>query len=159
MFCAHIIYVFLPDCDQCINGIPVLVLIGVGYALYASVMWASIPLVVEAKTLGTAYGLTHAFLNLGLAFAPLIVGTIVDDTTAGHGYMWASAFFAACGWLGIITGFFILCIDNARGGVLNKVDKRLGEAALFDGSDSEITEYQPGDEDYPEHVKQLLNDP
>ena len=72
-------------------------LLGIGYALYASVMWASIPLVVEAKTLGTAYGLTHAFLNLGLAFAPLIVGTIADDTTAGHGYMWASAFFAACG--------------------------------------------------------------
>jgi MFS family permease len=87
MFCAHFIYVFLPDCDECIEGIPILILLGVGYALYASVMWASIPLVVDAKTVGTAFGLTTAVQNFGLFLAPLLVGVITVQTSEyKHGY-------------------------------------------------------------------------
>jgi len=129
------------------------VLLGIGYALYASVMWASIPLVVDPKTVGTAFGLTTAVQNIGLGFSPLIVGAIIDNTSKDHGYFWASVFFACCGVVGMITGFFILCIDNARGGVLNKVDKRLGESALLEGEDGDLTVSHPEDEEYPEHVK------
>lgn len=151
MFIAHMVYVFLPDCDECPDGIPILILLGIGYALYASVMWASIPLVVDPKTVGTAFGLTTAVQNFGLCIAPLIVGAIADSTHAKHGFMWVSVFFSVCAAIGILTGLMILCLDNRRGGILNKVDHRLAEG-LLDGADAELDAKQPGDEEMPEHV-------
>lgn len=51
-----------------------LISIGVGYSLYAAAIWPSIAYVVEKKCLGTAYGITTAIQNAGLAFVPLISG-------------------------------------------------------------------------------------
>jgi sugar phosphate permease len=77
---AHVINMLLPDCDQCYSEFGPLVLIGLGYTIYAAALWGSIPYVVDAKTVGTAFGFCTAIQNAGMAVAPSIVGAIIDNT-------------------------------------------------------------------------------
>ena len=54
---SHILFLNLPtDVDHTILLIP-LVMMGLFYATYAAVFWPCIPLVVEKKLVGTAYGI------------------------------------------------------------------------------------------------------
>lgn len=58
---AHVIELVIPDCDQCWISILPLVLLGVSYTTYAVVMWGSLPYMVEARLLGTAFGICTTF--------------------------------------------------------------------------------------------------
>mmetsp|Transcript_11977 Transcript_11977/g.8366 ORF Transcript_11977/g.8366 Transcript_11977/m.8366 type:complete len:152 (-) Transcript_11977:221-676(-) len=82
------ITIFLPVDDQdtpnytCL--IP-LILLGVGYSVYASALWGSIPYIVERRALGTAFGICTALQNFGLVLAPLSVSYLVNsDAEKGH---------------------------------------------------------------------------
>ena len=50
----------MPQCDKCHNEVYPLVLTGIGYSIYASAIWGSVPYVVAPHTVGTAFGLTTA---------------------------------------------------------------------------------------------------
>jgi hypothetical protein len=63
LFAAHVTNMFLPNCnpgDHCYSELGPLILIGIGYSIYAAALWGSIPYVVEAKTVGTAFGFCTA---------------------------------------------------------------------------------------------------
>jgi hypothetical protein len=57
---AHLITMFLPPCEHCFTEVGPLVLTGFGYSIYAAALWGSIPYVVEARTVGTAFGFCTA---------------------------------------------------------------------------------------------------
>ena len=60
---AHIINMFLTQCpagEVCFIEIGPLVIIGLGYSLYAAALCGFIPYVVESKTVGTAFGFVTA---------------------------------------------------------------------------------------------------
>jgi hypothetical protein len=57
---AHIINMLLPECDQCYTELAPLILVGIGYSIYGAALWGSIPYVVEARTVGTAFGFVTA---------------------------------------------------------------------------------------------------
>jgi nitrate/nitrite transporter NarK len=57
---AHVINMIIPDCNKCYSELGPLVLIGMGYSIYAAALWGSIPYVVDAKTVGTAFGFCTA---------------------------------------------------------------------------------------------------
>jgi MFS family permease len=81
LIAAFTISMLLPDCpagEKCYYEVYPLVLCGVGYSIYASVIWGSIPYTVEPKTVGTAYGICTAIQNIGLAYAPWQVSSIID---------------------------------------------------------------------------------
>ncbi len=42
--------------------------LGLFYSIYVSVLWPAIPLVVDAKFEGTAFGIANCVQNLGLLF-------------------------------------------------------------------------------------------
>lgn len=66
-----------------------MVLIGLGYSIFAAALWASIPYVVEARTVGTAFGITTAIQNIGMSFAPTLASMIHDKTSdVDFGYYW-----------------------------------------------------------------------
>ena len=66
-----------------------LILTGIGCSIYAAALWGSIPYVVEARTVGTAFGFCTAIQNFGLAIAPTIGSAIHDHTIDNeHGYYW-----------------------------------------------------------------------
>jgi hypothetical protein len=127
---VHISLMLIPDCDGCYWGAGSLAFLGLGYAVYAAVMWASIPYTVGAKTVGTAFGVATAVQNFGLAVGPLIVGGLIDGTSLQDGYFWvrvtqASIFFIMMGSLGIVSAIWLNITDKRTGGVLNSRDPRL----------------------------------
>lgn len=63
LFAAHVTNMFLPNCsagEDCYSELGPLILIGIGYSIYAAALWGSIPYVVEARTVGTAFGFCTA---------------------------------------------------------------------------------------------------
>jgi MFS family permease len=58
---AHIYQVSIPDCDKCYVPMGPLVLQGMSYTAYAVVLWGALPYMVEARVLGTAFGICTTF--------------------------------------------------------------------------------------------------
>ena len=74
---VHVLFAFLPNCNsECYETVIPLILFGLAFSLYCSSMVASVPLVVDNKIIGTAFGLLVIFQNASLAVFPLIVGGI-----------------------------------------------------------------------------------
>jgi len=67
------------------NPIPPLVGQGLAYTGFASVLWPSIPLVIEEKYIGFAFGVLTSVLNIGSAAIPPIVALI--NTRSNHKYI------------------------------------------------------------------------
>lgn len=61
MICAHILLMTVDDCDKCAMSVVPYFMLGFSYATYAVVLWGSLPYMVEAKTLGTAFGICTVF--------------------------------------------------------------------------------------------------
>lgn len=58
---AHSINMMLSPCEEaCYSELVPLILVGIGYSIYAAALWASIPYVVEPRTVGTAFGFCTA---------------------------------------------------------------------------------------------------
>ncbi len=66
-----------------VPALPMIVL-GAAFVLVPAAMWPSVPLLVEKKRVGTAYGLMTAFQNAGLLLFPFLNGQLRDVT---HGYI------------------------------------------------------------------------
>ena len=52
------------------------ILFGLFFAIYSSAIWPAVPMVVEKKMIGMAYGLINAANNIGLALYPFVFGYI-----------------------------------------------------------------------------------
>ena len=74
-----------------------LVILGLSYTTYAVVLWGALPYMVEARTLGTAFGICTMFQNLGTVIAPPIIGLIQVKTenlkSSEYGYGYVELFF------------------------------------------------------------------
>lgn len=64
MIFAHFYELVLPSaptCDRCWASLGPLVLLGLSYTTYAVVLWGALPYMVEARALGTAFGICTTF--------------------------------------------------------------------------------------------------
>jgi len=100
-----------------ITPYPEMVVLGIAYSVYAAAIWPSVPLVVEERSIGTAYGVITAMQNAGLATVPLLVGYIKDATGSYHA---VELFFASLGAAGVLVGLVLNWNDGRTGRVLNK---------------------------------------
>jgi nitrate/nitrite transporter NarK len=162
LLAAHVINMFLPDCDQCFTEILPLVLVGIGYSIYAAALWGSIPYVVDKRAIGTAFGFCTAIQNAGMAVAPTIVGEIITATSddSFHGFFWSSFFFSCicvvCLFLN--TWLYLEDIRN-NNGELNKVHKEDAINELMQSpTPTERREVQENP-NLNEHEKDLILDP
>lgn len=114
----------MPECHQCYNETYPLVVIGIGYSIYASACWGSVPYVVRPQSVGTAFGITTAIQNIGLVIAPTLVGYIKDKTRAyDHGFMYMNAFFVLINIIGFLLNASLYYIDvYERNGILESTD-------------------------------------
>ena len=81
------------------NPIPSMVVLGAAFVLVPAAMWPSVPLVVEEKRVGTAFGLMTAIQNLGLGLFPYMNGKLRDVTGT---YAATQIMFAALGVVGLV---------------------------------------------------------
>jgi len=99
------------------NPIPSMIMLGAAFVLVPAAMWPSIPLVVEEKRVGTAFGLMTAIQNLGLATFPSVNGALRDATGT---YTATQIMFACLGIAGLIFAFLLLRSDRRHGGKLEQ---------------------------------------
>uniref|UniRef100_A0A7S2U807 Lysosomal dipeptide transporter MFSD1 n=1 Tax=Attheya septentrionalis TaxID=420275 RepID=A0A7S2U807_9STRA len=107
---------------------PVVPLVGQGiaYSLYAAVIWPSIPLVVDKKLTGTAFGVMLALQNVGLSLFPILIAGIYNSD--GHHYIPnVEYFFVSCAVIGTGIGIALQLVDQRRGGKLNATNSDRNE--------------------------------
>ena len=97
------------------NPIPMMIMLGAAFVLVPAAMWPSVPLVVDEKRVGTAFGLMTAIQNLGLGLFPYLNGKLRDMTGT---YTSTQVMFAGLGIAGLIFAFLLLRSDKRLGGVL-----------------------------------------
>jgi len=98
-----------------------LILLGIGYSIYVSVIWACIPFIVPEKLTGTAYGLADCFTNIGGAINPLLAAQTLRTERQG-GYFWMMIYFNMISIVAIVLTFMLFCEDfKTHDGVLDKV--------------------------------------
>ncbi len=97
------------------NPIPMMVMLGAAFVLVPAAMWPSVPLVVDEKRVGTAFGLMTAIQNLGLGLFPFLNGWLRDRTGT---YTATQIMFAGLGVAGLVFAFLLLRSDKRLGGVL-----------------------------------------
>ena len=103
------------------NPIPSMVLLGAAFVLVPAAMWPSVPLVVEEKRVGTAFGLMTAIQNLGLGLFPFLNGKLRDVTGT---YTATQIMFASLGVVGLIFAVLLLRSDKRHGNVLEQGKKQ-----------------------------------
>ena len=99
---AHLLLTFAPQ------GVPFwgylsMVLLGFGYSLVPAAMWPSVPRIVPAKVLGTAFSLVYWVQNLGLMLFKMLAGVILGKSAAGTGPLHVELMF-----LGVCTAALLL---------------------------------------------------
>ena len=97
------------------NPIPMMVMLGAAFVLVPAAMWPSVPLVVDEKRVGTAFGLMTAIQNLGLGLFPFLNGWLRDRTGT---YTATQIMFAGLCVAGLVFAFLLLRSDKRLGGVL-----------------------------------------
>jgi len=88
-----------------------IIIIGLAFALVPAALWPSISLITNTEHSGTAFGLTTALQNLGLAVINAVVGAIIDKA----GYTWCMIFFVVMDTIGVIASFTLVIMDNNMG--------------------------------------------
>ena len=103
------------------NPIPSMIALGAAFVLVPAAMWPSVPLVVEEKRVGTAFGLMTAIQNLGLGLFPALNGKLRDITGT---YTATQCMFAGLGVVGLIFAFLLLRSDKRHGNALEQGKNR-----------------------------------
>jgi len=108
------------------NPIPSMIVLGAAFVLVPAAMWPSVPLVVEEKRVGTAFGLMTAIQNLGLGLFPPLNGWLRDVTGT---YTATQIMFASLGVAGLVFAFLLLRSDRRHGGKLEQGKSKEAEPA------------------------------
>lgn len=102
---------------------PIIPLVGQGmaYVIFSAVIWPSVPLTVDSKFTGTAYGVMTSIQNIGLAIFPLIIASI--HNSGGHAYIPSVELFFVClAAFGFVVGAVLHVIDHKTGKRLHRVE-------------------------------------
>ncbi|MCP2619085.1 MFS transporter, partial [Candidatus Aminicenantes bacterium AC-335-A11] len=90
-------------------AIPMIVL-GISFSLVPAALWPSIPIMIEEKRLGTAFGLMTLIQNIGLTIFPWLAGKITD--LSGGDYTNTMLMFASLGFIGAIFSILLKISDS-----------------------------------------------
>lgn len=123
-----VMYVFPNDC-----GVGLMIpyaMFAIWFSLYSASMWASVPMVVEKKMMGVAYGLINAGNNQGLALYPFVFGAInKSNTPEAYDKSVQVLFILACvGSLSCIAAWYLnrkqgKILDNLETAESDNIDK------------------------------------
>ncbi len=94
-----------------------MIVLGAAFVLVPAALWPSVPLIVDQKRVGTAYGLMTAVQNAGLLLFPFLNGQLRDVT---HGYTASQVMFGSLGGVGLIFALLLWRADRREGGRLER---------------------------------------
>jgi predicted MFS family arabinose efflux permease len=82
-----------------------MVVLGISFSLVPAAMWPAIPIMVEEKRLGTAFGLMTLIQNVGLTLFNWLAGRLTD--LADGDYTNTILMFALLGFMGLIFSLLL----------------------------------------------------
>ncbi|MCH5309726.1 MAG: MFS transporter [Prevotella sp.] len=104
----------------CIAYATILVL-GASFSLVPASLWPSVPKLVDAKVIGSAYALIFWIQNIGLWLFPIFIGKVLDHTNPGVtdptklDYTTPLVMLANLGVAALILGFILKVVDKEKG--------------------------------------------
>jgi len=92
-----------------------MIILGLAFVLVPAAMWPCIPMIVDKKRVGTAFGLMTMIQAFGLAGFPILNGLLRDTTNS---YTASMLMFASLGLLGLVFAVLLRRADAKKGNVL-----------------------------------------
>ena len=127
LIACHLTFAFiLPMFESnAIGGIIIayatILVLGSSFSLVPASLWPSVPKLVDAKVIGSAYALIFWIQNIGLWLFPLLIGKVLDDTNPGvtdptkFDYTAPLVMLACLGVAALILGFILKAVDKKKG--------------------------------------------
>ena len=110
-----------------------ILLLGASFSLVPASLWPSVPKLVDAKIIGSAYALIFWIQNIGLWLFPLLIGKVLDKTNphiaeglasgnmtpevaaVSYNYTAPLIMLASLGIAALIIGFILKAVDKKKG--------------------------------------------
>ena len=136
---CHLTFAFiLPEFKgNAIGGIIIayltILVLGASFSLVPASLWPSVPKLVDAKIIGSAYALIFWIQNIGLWLFPLLIGKVLDKTNpqlvsdlqnglitpeqaaVSYNYTAPLVMLACLGVAALILGFILKIVDKKKG--------------------------------------------
>jgi len=126
IFC-HLTFAFiLPQFKgSAVGGVAIayitILVLGSSFSLVPASLWPSVPKLVDAKVIGSAYALIFWIQNIGLWLFPLLIGKVLDKTNPGvddptkFDYTAPLVMLACLGVAALLLGFVLKVVDKKKG--------------------------------------------
>jgi nitrate/nitrite transporter NarK len=111
---CNVLYIVIPSStpeDKSYWGILPVLMMGISSSIYAAVIFPMIPIVVNEKVLGTAYGASTSIMNIGNSLGPILTGALTFKEDGVEAYFWVNVSMAIICSLGIICSFILLVFN------------------------------------------------
>ena len=110
-----------------------ILVLGSSFSLVPASLWPSVPKLVDAKVIGSAYALIFWIQNIGLWLFPLLIGKVLDKTNpdvvnglangtmsaeqaaVSYDYTWPLVMLACLGVAALILGLVLKVVDRKKG--------------------------------------------
>ena len=124
---CHLTFAFILPAfkDSPVGGIAIayatILVLGASFSLVPASLWPSVPKLVDAKVIGSAYALIFWIQNIGLWLFPLLIGKVLDATNPGvtdptqFNYTAPLVMLACLGVAALILGFVLKVVDRKKG--------------------------------------------
>lgn len=133
---CHLVFAFiLPKTHSAVLAYATIVILGVSFALVPAALWPSVPKIMDARYLGSAYSLIFWVQNIGLCFVPMLIGSVLEssnarnpaviaakaaikagntDTFVPYNYTVPLIIFASFGVLALIIAIYLKIMDKKK---------------------------------------------
>ena len=98
-----------------------ILVLGASFSLVPAALWPSVPKLVDAKVIGSAYALIFWIQNIGLWLFPLLIGKVLDKTNPGvtdptaFNYTAPLVMLACLGLAALLLGLVLKVVDKKKG--------------------------------------------
>lgn len=117
-----------------------IVILGISFSLVPAALWPSVPKIMDARFLGSAYSLIFWVQNIGLALFPILIGNVLTASNPGitdpmkYNYTAPMLLFASLGVLALIFGIVLKAMDRKHHYGLEEPNIKVDNEVEIDGS-------------------------
>ena len=127
LIACHLTFAFILPAfkGNAVGGIVIayitILVLGSSFSLVPASLWPSVPKLVDAKVIGSAYALIFWIQNIGLWLFPLLIGKVLTSTNPGVedptklDYTWPLVMLACLGIAALILGLVLKVVDKKKG--------------------------------------------
>ena len=139
LIACHLTFAFVLPAfkDNAVGGVLVayitILVLGASFSLVPASLWPSVPKLVDAKIIGSAYALIFWIQNIGLWLFPLLIGKVLDRTNpqlvadlqnglitaeeaaVSYDYTAPLIMLACLGVAALVLGFVLKAVDKKKG--------------------------------------------